>query len=101
MMMVTYCKASEIRCPTPQCGYEYIDSSGKYYTKLFSRSELNSWISTYEARGRKPGTIKTNLNSVKKFYHFVLIMEPTYIKVQISTLFPRKQAHTSYKPMCL
>ena len=64
----------------------YLDPSGKDYTKLFSRHELNAWVTHYEAKGREPGTIKTNLNSVKKFYDFVLITQPSYVTVHPNTI---------------
>ena len=64
----------------------YIDSSGKNYSKLFSRKDLNSWTSNYEARGRKPGTIKTNLGSLKHFYKFILITQPIDLKIETAKI---------------
>ena len=45
----------------------FIDSSGKDYGKLFSHSDLNAWVSNYEARGRKPGMIKPILILLNAF----------------------------------
>ena len=45
----------------------FIDASGKQLEKLFSRPDLNSWITMFEGKGRKPGTIKTYLGSLKLF----------------------------------
>ena len=59
----------------------YVDSSGKNYQLLFSRNDLNSWITMFEAKGRKPGTIKTYLGSIKLFYEFVNIMSPPNVQV--------------------
>ena len=60
----------------------FLDSSGRNYSKLFCRKDLNCWVSDYEARGRKPGTVKTYLGSVKLFYSFVLITKPDSISVE-------------------
>ena len=60
----------------------FLDSSGRQFSKLVCRKSLNSWISDFEARGRKPGTTKTYLGSVKLFYDFVLITEPNYINIE-------------------
>lgn len=59
----------------------FLDSSGQNYAKLFSRPDLNQWITWFEDKGRKPGTIKTYLGSVKLFYEFVIITAPEYVKV--------------------
>ena len=64
----------------------FLDSSGKDYKKLFSRSELNSWVTHFENLKRVPGTIKTYLGSVKLFYNFVLINIPTELVMSPSDI---------------
>ena len=59
----------------------YIDASNKNYEVLFSRPNLNSWVTYFENKKSSPGTVKTYLGSVKLFYKFVTITNPTYITV--------------------
>ena len=54
----------------------HLDSSGKNFLVLFERRNLNLYVSYLEANNRKPGTIKTYLNSIKLFFNFVLVVSP-------------------------
>lgn len=58
-----------------------LDQTGKDYSKLFSRSEMNLWVSYCENKKRKPGTIKTYLGSVKQFYDFLLVNDLPMLNV--------------------
>ena len=60
----------------------YLDSSGKNYSLLFDRKHLNSYVSYLELNERKPGTVKTYLNSIKLFFSFVLIVAPDNVPVE-------------------
>ena len=57
----------------------FTDPSGKDYSCLLQRAPMNSWVTNFEAKGRQPGTIKTYLGSLKLFYRFLTITNPSYV----------------------
>ena len=63
-----------------------IDNIGKDYSKLFCRQELNAWVSHFENKGGKTGTIKTYLNSVQQFYDYVAVLGHPSVNVKPSDI---------------
>ena len=63
-----------------------IDNVGKDYTKLFCRQELKEWMSRFENKGGKPGTIKTYLGSVQQFYDYVAVVGHPSVNVKTSDI---------------
>lgn len=67
----------------------YLDPERKDYEKFFSRKDLNLWMTEFENRGNKPGTIKTYLWSVKQLYDYIAVHGQKNISLnnnQISTM---------------
>ena len=58
-----------------------IDPENKDYWKLFLRKNLNDWVSLFEGKGKKPGTIKTYLGSIKQFFDYISVVGHSSIQV--------------------
>ena len=58
-----------------------IDPEKKDYWKLFLRKNLNDWVSLFEGKGKKPGTIKTYLGSFKQFFDYISVVGHSSIQV--------------------
>ena len=58
-----------------------IDPENKDYSKLFLRKNLNDWVCLFESKGKKPGTIKTYLGSIKQFFDYISVVGHSSIQV--------------------
>ena len=42
---------------------------------------MNKWVSLFEGKGRKPGTIKTYIGSIKQFFDYITVLGHSSIQV--------------------